>query len=231
MESTFCQPFNWCDSRCERCALTVNCPAYLRSEELVEIARAQGKDESDLDVVAEMVGGELQRALDMLAQVAEEEGIDLSAEPEPEPVSLLARRSRAHALALCREVAALARAVEGQRWELARRLRSAVQTVAVKTARVVGFLDAEGRPQRPESWAQDGAPNMLVIEHALGEVDTLVAFIRRSVGGVDLGAVDDARRELDRVLAPWFAILGDEVRLELAEWVAAGRAPSPFSTR
>jgi hypothetical protein len=61
--------YNYCDGRCPRCPFTQRCLTYLDSEEL----KARGDDRS----LADTIGDSLQRTLEMLAEAARREGVDL----------------------------------------------------------------------------------------------------------------------------------------------------------
>jgi len=63
--------YNYCDGRCPRCPFTQRCLTYLDSEEL----KARGGDRS----LADTIGDSLQRTLEMLAEAARREGVDLDA--------------------------------------------------------------------------------------------------------------------------------------------------------
>ena len=62
--------YNYCDGRCPRCPFTQRCLTYLDNEELKD---SSGDDRS----LADTVGESLQRTLEMLAEVARREGVDL----------------------------------------------------------------------------------------------------------------------------------------------------------
>ena len=64
--------YSYCDSRCPRCPFTERCLTYLDNQEL---QTAGGGDQS----LADTVGDSLQRTLEMLAEVARREGVDLDA--------------------------------------------------------------------------------------------------------------------------------------------------------
>ena len=64
--------YNYCDGRCPRCPFTRRCLTYLDTEELKTSA---GDDRS----VAGVVGDSLQRTLEMLAEAARRDGVDLDA--------------------------------------------------------------------------------------------------------------------------------------------------------
>src|SRR5436853_5656705 len=63
--------YNYCDGRCPRCPFTRRCLTYLDTEE----AKAEGDGRS----LADAVGDSLQRTLEMLAEAARRDGIDLDA--------------------------------------------------------------------------------------------------------------------------------------------------------
>ena len=64
--------YNYCDGRCPRCPFTRRCLTYLDTEELTTSA---GDDRS----LADLVGDSLQRTLEMLAEAARRDGVDLEA--------------------------------------------------------------------------------------------------------------------------------------------------------
>ena len=67
--------YNYCDGRCPRCAFTRRCLTYLDAQEL----KASGDGEQSL---ADTVGSSLQRTLEMLAEVARREGLDMESATE-----------------------------------------------------------------------------------------------------------------------------------------------------
>ena len=64
--------YNYCDGRCPRCPFTARCLTYLDTQEM---KAAGGEDRS----LADTVGDSLQRTLEMLAEAARREGVDLEA--------------------------------------------------------------------------------------------------------------------------------------------------------
>jgi hypothetical protein len=64
--------YNYCDGRCPRCPFTERCLTYLDNREL----QSAGGDDRSL---ADTVGDSLQRTLEMLAELARREGVDLNA--------------------------------------------------------------------------------------------------------------------------------------------------------
>jgi hypothetical protein len=67
--------YNYCDGRCPRCAFTQKCLTYLDAQEL----KASGDGEQPM---ADTVGASLQRTLEMLAEVARREGLDMESATE-----------------------------------------------------------------------------------------------------------------------------------------------------
>jgi hypothetical protein len=67
--------YNYCDGRCPRCPFTQRCLTFLDTEEL----KASEGDNRSLPVV---VGDSLQRTLEMLAEAARRDGIDLDAQAD-----------------------------------------------------------------------------------------------------------------------------------------------------
>jgi hypothetical protein len=65
--------YNYCDGRCPRCPFTERCLTYLDNQEL----KAAGDDEDG--ALADAIGASLQRTIEMLAEMARREGIDLNA--------------------------------------------------------------------------------------------------------------------------------------------------------
>ena len=72
--------YNYCDGRCPRCPFTERCLTYLDSQEL---RTASGGERS----LGDTVGDSLQRTMEMLAEVARREGVNLEADTEAAPVS------------------------------------------------------------------------------------------------------------------------------------------------
>lgn len=66
--------YNYCDGRCPKCPFTQRCLTFLDTEEL----KASGDDSRSWP---DVVGDSLQRTLEMLAEAARRDGIDLDALP------------------------------------------------------------------------------------------------------------------------------------------------------
>lgn len=69
--------YNYCDGRCPRCPFTQRCLTYLDSQEL----KAAGGDDRSL---ADTISDALQRTLEMLAEAARRDGVDLDAPADEE---------------------------------------------------------------------------------------------------------------------------------------------------
>lgn len=72
--------YNYCDGRCPRCPFTQQCLTYLDTEEL----NTSATDDRSL---ADLAGDSLQRTLEMLAEAARRDGVDLDALAEGAQVS------------------------------------------------------------------------------------------------------------------------------------------------
>ena len=69
--------YNYCDGRCPRCPFTQRCLTFLDTQELKD---AGGGERS----IADTVGESLRRTLEMLAEAARRDGVDLKADGEDE---------------------------------------------------------------------------------------------------------------------------------------------------
>jgi hypothetical protein len=65
--------YNYCDGRCARCPFTQRCLTYLDSQELRAAGSSQGRS------LADTLGESMRRTLEMLAEAARREGVDLDA--------------------------------------------------------------------------------------------------------------------------------------------------------
>jgi hypothetical protein len=71
--------YNYCDGRCPRCPFTQRCLTYLDTEAV--------KAEDDGRSIADALGDSLQRTLEMLAEAARRDGVDLDAATEDAAMS------------------------------------------------------------------------------------------------------------------------------------------------
>jgi len=77
--------YNYCDRWCERCVMTDRCYLYAQEQADREDYLAQGKDPDTWEATMEMVHHSFERALAMLKQMAEEQGLDLEVPAEEGP--------------------------------------------------------------------------------------------------------------------------------------------------
>lgn len=209
-------PFNWCDRRCERCALTDRCALWAREQERRALHETAGRDPDDPATWIDDVQADLGDAVEMLIADARERGLDpdeLASSPPPALPPLAERLRRAgHDLAIA------AAAVGGEVGHVA-------MILGGKCARLGGLaLDDDD----DELLQLDVVPNVLLIE-ALD--DELAAAIERSVAaGAALARTRERHAELRRALAPFAIRVPAEARVALAALVRARRAPSPFWT-
>ena len=86
--------YNYCDGRCPRCPFTERCLTYLDTQELKGAGDGQRS-------VADTIGDSLQRTMEMLAEAARRDGIDLDAldEDDEAPVGADLDRHRQDPLA------------------------------------------------------------------------------------------------------------------------------------
>jgi hypothetical protein len=226
---TFSTPFNWCDRRCDRCPLADECPVYHRERQRRWVHEARGEDPDSMAVALTDVEEEFARALALLRAIASEEGIDCDASP-PMPISLdevKLRRAGLH-LTLVLHAALKAPRAEPQPVlpvAVADEAMMASATLAAKCARVGSYL-AECHD---DVWIADAVPNLLLMERLRAQLDDALASIETVLGAARLNAVRDARRDLDRILDPLLDSVHSTERRVLAELVARGAAPSPFS--
>ncbi len=89
--------YNYCDGRCPRCPFTQRCLTYLDSQELKAAGGAEARS------LADTLSESLRRTLEMLAEAARREGLDLDAPPderEEPPTSTDLERHRQDPLAV-----------------------------------------------------------------------------------------------------------------------------------
>jgi len=80
---------NYCDRWCERCLFTSKCSVYAMEEEEQREAERSGKTETDPFAYVHRV---FQEVSEKLRQWADEQGIDLNAEPEDDVKTLMEQR-------------------------------------------------------------------------------------------------------------------------------------------
>jgi hypothetical protein len=226
----FVSAYNYCDTHCERCPLRDGCAVARTESRRRKEHLSRGIDPDDPDVVLEDVLADVRRAIEQAeATLAELE--PARTEDAPRVVSLaverlsrlgtqLARQARRSARTLDRR--ALNRDADVQR----RELLFQTLVIARKCGRLSLHLDRDGHPVTlHESWAADGAPNVLLLEEAQRRVreamDALFDEEQRA-------PLDRLHREIERLLVPLRAAVPTEARLALHAMIAARTAPSPF---
>lgn len=212
----FGQAYDWCDRRCERCALAPSCPVAVRDRGRRWAHEMRGRDPDDWDVVMADVADDMatiMKELDAIeAEEDEEDEEEREAPPPPAVISLTERRLEQ----LSEE---LVRAVRESGSKDA--LFGAVLILSMKVARI-GGLARMGAPE-DDLWEPDIAPNVLLIERLCRALEAELEA---------LPELEEPRRALaalERVLAPLLA-RAEPLRAHLDALIAAGNAPSPFVT-
>lgn len=222
-------PYNWCDRRCERCPLSDRCAVTLRERERREAARRRGDDPDDPEVVARDITADLEQAMEMLVQAADEDGIDIDEldldaplPPESPAQRSLAQRGMAFAVA-AREL------LQGHADEAVREARQCAFLIAGKTGRISMYVTPQWQLDEERlALTCDAMPNIILVEHLLGVVAEGLAVLGERADPGALVRFEEARAELATALLPLSAAVDDEVREALRDLAAAGRAPSPY---
>jgi len=104
--------FNYCDRWCERCSMTSRCSLYFRETQRRAEHKEKGEDPDDWGIVLKDVHEDLQQAMQMCAEMADGQGIDLteieeeieeetsSSEKEDQEITEHPLRKKAHAFAM-----------------------------------------------------------------------------------------------------------------------------------
>ena len=230
----FGSPYNWCDSRCDRCAAADECPLQRRiagsrwRHEILE------EDPDDADIVMRDVLESLRSALVMLKRVAEEEGVDLTdaVSEVSSPASLSAERLRragmeyvsaAHDL-----LGALPSDLSDRGEQLAEQVGGGSTLIAAKSARLAPGEAPSYSSSDDDVWRADGVPNLLLVE----VVDRIVAEAVHGLAAMDpslsFERYERVRKGWRRALAPWAAAVPHGALDELHSLISERRAPSPF---
>ena len=220
----FSAPFNWCDSRCDRCPLLEDCAVGRRLRGSRWVHEMRGEDPDDPAIVMADVKADLQRTVEMLESIIEKEGISLDDMVEP-PTSLLAVRLRKVAKTYAGAVDALTRAAPDG---AAAKARAGAILVSVKLGRLTAFEPFENLSE-DEAWHADAVPNLLLIERSAAQVAAAIDSIEAPRED-DRKRYDQASAEVGRLIAPWMAMIPAGARAAMDSLIARGRAPSPFCT-
>jgi hypothetical protein len=228
-------PYNWCDSRCERCVLARECPAHLMSERARRAEIAAGRDPDSLESICTQVEQQLSAAVEMLEAECRDRGIDPTMIHEwarHVPCEKLNERATEYMMAFVDLIDMLrgdprAQAAMMLTPEDLDAISGHGYLIAGKLGRLASYLSDRGRLD-DEVAVIDGAPNLLLIERLMSEVDERlqVQRLRRRAG-----AYVAAREAVRRLVQPLLAAIPTATHAQLARLVRLGRAPSPFYTR
>ena len=213
--SGFGEPSNWCDRRCERCPLADGCALHLRERQRRWVHEARGQDPDDPAVGMDDLVNDLERALELLREAAQEEGLD------PDDVSMPESPVVLDAVRLQKLGTLIAAALHDED-----AVRAVATTLAIKSARISSYLTLREEPgsNADAGWYDDVAPNLLLIERLRGEV----------AGWLEVHPelpLEDARQalvDLDRIVDPLLARVDAAARARLAGLIERRGAPSPF---
>jgi hypothetical protein len=215
---------SWCDSSCDRCPLLPSCAvgqAVTRKLQRMQI------DDGPEVLVAE-VTRDLNRALVILEEVCEAEGIDVS-NLEPPPTPDLVTRAQPLGADLVRAAADLTEAAArtGRIDEVtASRLVGNATLVAVKVVRVAWSL---GDTTRAPVDAIE--PILMLVERASAELRRDARTLAPFVPALLTARFAATHGAMIDFVTPWIAGVSADARAELNARIAAGCAPSPFCRR
>jgi hypothetical protein len=196
------------------------------------VHEARGEDPDDWAVIMKDVEQEMGRALQLLTEMAERDGVDVSDDSNEMPPPSLASRRLSQAgldfvVAVRDALATVAEPTEREADEGAELvLESAV--IARKSGRLSSALEADPQPlEEREVWRGDWVPNLLLI---VREIGTARALVRRYFEVPEVRAGVEAPLDvIERTLVPLTARIPAEARRTLETLIAEGRAPSPFA--
>jgi hypothetical protein len=218
----FSSPFNWCDKRCEVCPLHTSCPVNVRAEQRRWAHTARGEDPDAPAVARADLVHELTRAIQMVQQDAQKNGIDLDAPAIETPISLssarLERSGRAFVEAVCKTTFPDDCAVDDDDGVVMQAVR-----LAAKVARISSYDGPEDLV-----WYEDGVPNLMLIERLLSSVHASIEPMRARLAETDLTRLQSTEQELRRNLGELLRSIPVRARRTLSRMVQDGRAPSPF---
>ena len=231
MHGAWSTPHNWCDRRCERCPIALDCAVHLACSQRRAEHEARGEDPDSSEVVAQDILQSLESAFRMLEQISREAGIDIHEQVPQPPVALDAVRVHRAGLQAVRALMQLRVPVELASEALT---DAADETFALwsllvaKAARVLSYAEEFD----PDVWAQDTEPNLLLMEHVRSSFSRVLEQLQRELPE---GSIPDEVRDgvevFDRSLSPLFDRVSCSGRRRLEVLISHGVAPSPFCTR
>jgi hypothetical protein len=229
LADAFSAPFNWCDGRCERCPLTLDCPVQRRLEQKRWVHEARGENGDGVDVILNDVADDMASAIEVLRTVADEQGIDLSVPLRHAPIVLDEVRLRNAGVELSVALHALVHSPEYTKHS--RAVDDAVSsgiTLTSKAARIGAYLAAPSA----DTWGIDAVPNLLLVERVRARLtDALCHLDYEDFDKPTLATIRKALGDINRVLDPLIVGVGSAPRAILEALTARGAAPSPFCTR
>jgi hypothetical protein len=220
MEHIITTPWNWCDRRCERCPIGVDCKQYSMELEEDERARARGLDPRDPNVAMKIAAENLHRALELAERAAAQRGIrlddgDVPSERESKEGRDFAAAGHAYA------VAAREATKNREQTALVAEAVGVALIVGAKTARLTHGLP----PRRDDGDFGHTAFTLLLIDALLRQSRNLLSACSVDVTS---GALGHAYQHLRESLERYLAFVDAEDCRRLAELIDAGEAPSPF---
>ncbi|MBI5490383.1 MAG: hypothetical protein HY905_23810 [Deltaproteobacteria bacterium] len=227
----FGSPFNWCDSRCDRCAVTADCTVHAYSARLREGHILRGEDPDSMSSALQETEDALLSAMAQLTQMATKAGIspeefEDDGSPAPEPVHI-SREAWRYLEAVLVVVRGPRKAPPATRPEPLGEAGAAACLISAKIARVEMPAVAADDEDADAIWYADSVPNLLLVESLEAQVSRIVSRVA-AANSLPLEPFTCARAALHRSLRPLFDRMPDRAREELRLRIAARRAPSPF---
>ena len=213
----------WCDSACDRCPLLPGCGVGQAVSRRMQ--RMQLDDGPDV-LVAEL-NRDLNRALLILEEACEQEGLDTTNLELP-PLPPLVARAQSLGADLVGAAAALTEAAArtGRIDEVTTsRLVGNTSLIAVKVSRVAWHLDETGRVPDLTEVVE---PILLLIERANAEVRRDARTLAPFAPALLVARFAAAHGAMIDLVTPWIAEVSAASRAELNARIVAGCAPSPF---
>ncbi len=228
-------PYNWCDRRCERCVLARECPAHMMSERDRRAEIAAGRDPDSLESICSQVERQLSAAVEMLEDECRERGIDptmIQGWERNAPCEKLNEQATEYVIAFVDLIDMLRGDPRSQAALMVTpedldEISGHGYLIAGKLGRLASYLSERGRLDG-EVVVIDGAPNLLLVERLMSEVDERLQ-VRRLPRRAS--AYVAARAAVMRLVQPLLAAIPTASHAQVARLVRLGRAPSPFCTR
>ena len=173
-------PSTWCDACCKLCPRLDRCQAGQSVARRRRVHQIRGEEPDDPRVVIDDICGDLEKALELLAEVAEREGIDVSGPTFDPPSSPALEEASRLGIELVMAAKALAdAALDGGAREEDEALAFLVGgsgLLASKTTRLV-WEDVYEPYERCRSWSPPSSAILLLIEHVAERLDRAAAHL------------------------------------------------------